>query len=152
MGILTEDMKALVRDHTLGFMASVDADGTPNLSPKGTFAVIDDDSIGFGEMRSPGSVANIAARPVVELNFVDVFRRRGFRFKGPAEFVAADDARFPTLLGAFTNWQNLHDRFRGIVHVRVERALEVTSPAYDAGADETELVARFKAHFATLYP
>ena len=35
MPILTAAMKALVRDHTLDFVASVNADGTPNLSPKG---------------------------------------------------------------------------------------------------------------------
>jgi len=152
MAILDDHMKALVRDHTLGFLASVDADGTPNLSPKGTFAVLDDEHIGFGEMRSPTTLANIARQPVVELNFVDVFRRKGFRFKGPAEFVANNDVRFQNLLESFANWQNLHDMFGGIVSVRVERALEITSPAYDRGADEADLVARFKDHFNSLYP
>ena len=42
MGILTADMKRVVEQQRLGFVATVCADGTPNLSPKGTTAVWDD--------------------------------------------------------------------------------------------------------------
>jgi len=150
MPILTDAMKALVRDHTLGFVATVNADGTPNLSPKGTMAVIDDDRIGFGEIRSPGTLANIARRPAVELNFVDVFARKGFRFKGMAKFHAKGTTDYAKLLPVFAKWRDLHDRFNGIVVVTVERALPLISPAYDRGLTEAELKASFKAHFMAL--
>ena len=150
MPILTDAMKALVRDHTLGFVATVNADGTPNLSPKGTMAVIDDDRIGFGEIRSPGTRANIATRPAVELNFVDVFARKGWRFKGKATFHAKGTAEYKRMLPAFAKWEDLHDRFNGIVAVTVVRALPIVSPAYDRGLTEAELKARFKAHFMAL--
>jgi predicted pyridoxine 5'-phosphate oxidase superfamily flavin-nucleotide-binding protein len=39
MGILTNDMKRVVEQQRLGFVATVCPDGTPNLSPKGTTAV-----------------------------------------------------------------------------------------------------------------
>ena len=82
MAVLTDDMKQLVAEQKLGYLASVAADGTPNLSPKGTFLVRDDDHIMFAEMRSPNTVANIETTPNVEVNFVDIFSRKGFRFKG----------------------------------------------------------------------
>jgi predicted pyridoxine 5'-phosphate oxidase superfamily flavin-nucleotide-binding protein len=47
VGILTEDMKRVVNEQRLGFVATVCPDGTPNLSPKGTTAVWDDDHIVF---------------------------------------------------------------------------------------------------------
>lgn len=150
MPILTDAMKALVRDHTLGFVATVNDDGTPNLSPKGTMAVIDGDTIGFGEMRSPVTLANIAKRPAVEINVVDVFARKGFRFKGKATFHARGTPEYDALLPAFAAWADLHDRFNGIVAVTVDRALPVTSPAYDRGLTEAELKAKFKAHFLAL--
>ncbi len=34
MGILTDDMKRIVREQRLGYIATVCSDGTPNLSPK----------------------------------------------------------------------------------------------------------------------
>ena len=45
MGILTDDMKRVVREQRMGFIATVCPDGTPNLSPKGTTAVWDDDHL-----------------------------------------------------------------------------------------------------------
>jgi predicted pyridoxine 5'-phosphate oxidase superfamily flavin-nucleotide-binding protein len=55
VGILTNDMKRVVTEHRLGFMATVCPDGTPNLSPKGTTAVFDDDHLVFADIRSPGT-------------------------------------------------------------------------------------------------
>src|SRR5512132_3061758 len=84
VAILTEDMKRVVREQGLGFHATVDGDGSPNLSPKGTTAVWDDDHLFFADIRSPQTVANIRRGSHVEVNVVDPFVRKGYRFKGPA--------------------------------------------------------------------
>ena len=44
MAVLSADMKRIVAEQKLGFVASVCADGSPNQSPKGTFLVHDDRS------------------------------------------------------------------------------------------------------------
>jgi len=49
-------MKRVVEEQRLGFVATVCPDGTPNLSPKGTTAVWDDDHLVFANIRSPGMV------------------------------------------------------------------------------------------------
>jgi predicted pyridoxine 5'-phosphate oxidase superfamily flavin-nucleotide-binding protein len=51
VGILTDDMKRVVRQQRLAFVATVCADNTPNLSPKGTIAVWDDDHLVFVRAR-----------------------------------------------------------------------------------------------------
>jgi predicted pyridoxine 5'-phosphate oxidase superfamily flavin-nucleotide-binding protein len=71
MGILTDDMKRIVREQRLGYIATVCPDGTPNLSPKGTTAVWDDDHLVFADIRSPQSVRNIEHNPSVEVNVID---------------------------------------------------------------------------------
>ena len=151
MGTLTDDMKRLVDEQKLGCIATVCPDGTPNLSPKGTFLVLDDDHIMFGEMRSPNTVANLESTPVVEVNMVDVFARKGFRFKGPARYLAAGDGEYGRLLPSFVaQWGDLCDTFKGIVVIKVERALPLTSPAYDVGATEPELRKQWLAYFTGL--
>src|SRR6266571_9314795 len=45
MGILTEDMKRLVDEQQLGFHATVCPDGSPNLSPKGSTRVWDEEQV-----------------------------------------------------------------------------------------------------------
>src|SRR5262249_25898407 len=43
--ILTEDMKRVMSEQRLGFVATVCPDGTPSLSPKGTTVVWDDEHL-----------------------------------------------------------------------------------------------------------
>lgn len=45
MGILTPEIKEFVQKNKLGFVATVCPDGTPNLSPKGTTTVWDDEHL-----------------------------------------------------------------------------------------------------------
>src|SRR5499427_3518839 len=87
MGILTADMRRIVDEQRLGFVATVCPDGTPNLSPKGTTAVWDDDHLVFANIRSPGTVANLRNNASVEVNVVDPFVRKGYRFKGLASIL-----------------------------------------------------------------
>ena len=84
MGILTEDMKRLVDEQQLGFHATVCPDGSPNLSPKGSTRVWDDDHLFFADVCSPQTTANIRAGSLIEVNVVDPFVRKGYRFKGRA--------------------------------------------------------------------
>jgi len=49
---LTEDMKRVLNEQRLGFVASVCPDGTPNLSPKGTTTIWDDEHIVFADTLS----------------------------------------------------------------------------------------------------
>jgi len=152
MGILTADMKRVVDEQRLGFVASVDADGTPNLSPKGTMVVLDDDHIAFGEIRSPNTVRNLHARPAAEINFVDPTARKGYRFKGRAEVIERGDGRFDELFPAFERWGALSERIRAIVRLRIECALPLTSPAYDSGATEQALRESWLQHLQDIQP
>ncbi len=68
MGILTEDMKRVVREQRLGFFATVCPDGSPNLSPKGTTIVLDDDHLAFVDLGSPGTLSNLELNPAVEFD------------------------------------------------------------------------------------
>ena len=69
--MLDDDMKRVVRAQRLGYVASVCPDGTPNLSPKGTTTVWDDQHLVFLDLHSPQTLGNIeAGNAVVEINVV----------------------------------------------------------------------------------
>ena len=87
MGMLTDDMQRVVREQRLGFVATVCPDGTPNLSPKGTLTVWDDEHLVFADIRSPATMRNLRINPAVEINVVDPIARKGYRFKGTATVV-----------------------------------------------------------------
>jgi uncharacterized protein len=139
VGILTEDMRRVV-EAELGFIATVCPDGTPNLSPKGTTAVWDDDHLVFADLRSPGTVENLRSNASIEINVVDQLVRKGYRFKGTGAVYTGGEVfergvQFYEARGTV----KARERIRGIVIVSVKRALPVTSPAYDIGLTEDEL-------------
>ena len=154
MGILTDDMKRVVRQQRLGFVATVCPDGSPNLSPKGTAAVWDDDHLVFADLASPVTMANLRHNPAVEINVVDVFSRKGYRFKGAAAIVEkeTDPALFEEIFQAFEQGERGVHRVRlparAYVLVKVERALALVSPGYVPGKTERETREEWAAHWA----
>ena len=150
--MLTDDMKRIIAEQRLGFVATIAPDGTPAVSPKATFVVLDDTTIAFADIRSPGTLRNLAANPHVEVNFVDPFMRRGYRFKGTVRVVTRGASEFQSLLAQFTIYGDLAARMRAIVCITVTRALPVTSPAYDDGAIEAELRAQWMDRFRAQQP
>lgn len=153
MTTLTADMQRVVREQRLGFHATVDADGTPNLSPKGTTDVWDDDHLWFADICSPRTVANIRRGSVVEVNVVDPFARTGYRFKGPATVHGPGSAAFADGVARLrAGGSQLVDRVQSIVVIEVQRAERVVSPAYDAGTlDEADVRALHRARFDRLH-
>ncbi len=153
MGILTDDMKRLIRQQRLGFIATVSPDGTPDLSPKGSTTVWNDDHVIFADIRSAGTVANLRRNPAVEINVVDPIVRKGYRFKGKARILTSGQL-FEKILSHYEQDElevqnGLAKRIRAIVLVKVNRALPLISPAYDLGLTEEEVSARWEKYWDT---
>src|ERR1700729_1064838 len=91
MAKLDADMQSLVRRTILCFAATINGDGSPNLSPKSTLIVHDDQHLLFANIASPRTVANLRLDPRIEINCVDIFSRRGYRFTGHASVRSAGD-------------------------------------------------------------
>jgi predicted pyridoxine 5'-phosphate oxidase superfamily flavin-nucleotide-binding protein len=148
MCILTADMKRVVDQQRLAFVATVCADNTPNLSPKGTIAVIDDDQLVFANIRSPQTIANLRRNSAIEINVVDPIVRKGYRFKGTGT-VLESGAQYEEVT-AFFAARGVSNRIREVVVIKVEHALPVTSPAYDVGLSEVEIRTRWERHYEAI--
>ena len=85
--------------------------------------MLSDDELGFADLASPGTIENLRHNPAIELNVVDPFTRRGFRFKGVAKVVKDPEAhaQIARVLGP-------DYPFEQVVKIRVEAASEVFSP------------------------
>jgi hypothetical protein len=65
-------------------------DGSPNLSPKGSVRVYDDEHLALMNIASPRTITNLTADPRIEMNSVDVLRRRGYRSPEPRRFMVPE--------------------------------------------------------------
>jgi uncharacterized protein len=145
MAYIDEDVRNVVAQAQLSFVATIDPDGSPSLSPKASVRVYDDTHVVFMDINSPGTIANLRHDDRLEINSVDFLRRRGYRLKGRAEFRDPGDEVF--------EW--LHDRLlrangpgypaNRAVLVHVERVLPVLSPAYTFQAKDEQEVAESSA-------
>jgi predicted pyridoxine 5'-phosphate oxidase superfamily flavin-nucleotide-binding protein len=143
-------MQRVVREQRLGFYATVCEDGSPNLSPKGSTYVLDDERLFFADIRSPQTVANVRRGSLVELNVVDPIVRKGYRFKGPAQVHEPASEIYDRALEQMrAAGSQLVDRVRTIVVIDVREARPVVSPAYDDGSMTEEEVTRiWRARYA----
>jgi uncharacterized protein len=150
MATLSPDMQRVVREQRLGFYATVCEDGSPNLSPKGTTLVWDDDHLFFADIRSPQTVANIRAGSLVEVNVVDPLVRKGYRFKGPATVHECGTREYDAGVRRLREaGSTLTGRVRAIVIVEVREAQPLTSPAYDDGElSEDDMIRIYRSRFA----
>lgn len=154
MGVLTEDMQRVVQEQRLGFMATVCPDGSPNLSPKGTIRVWDDDHLVFADICSPDTMRNLQHNPAIEINVVDVLLRKGYRFKGTATTVT-EGQLFDDIMDLFTgNGQSgqsgVSSLIRAWVLVKVSQARPLISPGYLPGVTESQTREQWESHYVSL--
>ena len=129
---IPDNIKNFVNFQKLGYVATISKDGTPNLSPKGTIAVIDKSTLVFADIRSPQTIQNLQENPSIEINVVDPFQRLGYRFKGNGRIIN-EGLEFDRVLDYYVNL-GVKSKISSIVMVDVKSMSEVTSPSYDLGA------------------
>ena len=143
----------IIEQFPLGFVATIDAEGRPCVSPKGTFLALDSDTIAFGEIRSPQTRANLRANPETEVSFVDPFLRKGVRVRGRARLVEQGSEAFDELIDRWVAvWSDLARRINVLVLIDVAEARPLSTPPYDDGVSEAEMIALYKRKFAEIYP
>ena len=141
--VLTPDMRAVIRSAHLCFAATVTPEGRPNLSPKGTIRVWDDRHLFFLDLASPGTRANLAVNPWMELNVVDQLSRRGYRFFGQASLQASGGV-FEKAVRIVVGEERARYPVACVVMLTVERAAPLISPGYWHVADETAMRANWR--------
>jgi predicted pyridoxine 5'-phosphate oxidase superfamily flavin-nucleotide-binding protein len=136
--MLTDDVLDYVDRSVLCWLATVDFDGFPNVSPKEVFAVFDRQTMVIANIASPNSVKNLSANSRVCVSFIDVFVQKGYKVRGIAELISPDHPRFsefslPLLAitkGAF--------RILNIIVVDVSDVKPIVAPGYRLIAGTTE--------------
>ena len=143
--MITQKIKKLLSEQKLGYVATVSLDGTPNLSPKGTIIAWDQNTLAFADIRSPQTVKNLKNNPSIEINVVDPFSRKGYRFKGIAKIIS-NGKQYEEIL-SFYKTLDIKSSIKSIVLVRVERVSEILSPLYDIGYTEEEMKTKWRKYY-----
>ena len=139
--MLTADMQRLIADHPAGMVATINQDGSPSVSPKATFVIFDAETLAFGNIRSPGTLANLRRNAAVEVCFIDVLTRRAVRVTGTGSIISKAKASLSMLTAFERRWAEYVPRMSAFVSIAVSEAELILSPAYDVGYSAADLKA-----------
>ena len=137
MTLLTEPIRETARRSVLCWLATVDAEGQPNVSPKEVWAIADEQHVVVAHIASPVSARNIAQHPQVCLSFVDVFVQKGFKLLGRAREVLADDPEFATWAKPLLAMVGQRFTIQSVLVIHVQSVAAIVAPSYRFYPHET---------------
>jgi predicted pyridoxine 5'-phosphate oxidase superfamily flavin-nucleotide-binding protein len=135
--MLTHEVFHSAACSVLCWLATVNADGQPNVSPKEIFTVFDTEHLVIANIASPTSVRNIEANPLVCVSFIDVFVQKGFKVTGSARNVRRQDADFARWSAPLEAKAGPRFSIHSVLVVRAKAIEPILAPSYRIYSAET---------------
>lgn len=126
---INADMEAIIRQAILSFVATVNEDGTPNLSPKASLT-LRNGVLYFADIASPATIRNLKRNPAIEINVVDIFQRRGYRFTGRASILPPGDDEYSMIADWVRATNGLEYPVDHVVRIETTSVAPLLSPAH----------------------
>ncbi|WP_342967529.1 pyridoxamine 5'-phosphate oxidase family protein [Paraburkholderia azotifigens] len=136
--MMDEAVLSAMKRSVLCWLATVDADGCPNVSPKEIFCAYGADRLLVANIASPGSAGNIASNPAVCVSFVDPFVQKGFKIKGKARLATNCDEGFESLASPLVKLAGPRFPFASIFVIDIVSIEPVVAPSYRLYPDTRE--------------
>jgi len=118
---LKTEIKTLF-EQQLAVIATASKDGTPNLGPKGSMHVFDDETLAYSEGTAEKTLRNLKENPKVAVMVVDREKVDGYQVKGTAELLTSGDF-FEEV--AKKQEQRKRPRPKYVVKIRIEEIYSV---------------------------
>ncbi|RJP20660.1 MAG: pyridoxamine 5'-phosphate oxidase [Candidatus Abyssobacteria bacterium SURF_5] len=87
MGKLNAQIKEFLSQERLAYVATSNNEGFPNVVPKGSLGVLNDDQLVFADLYSQKTKRNLLQNPRVAIAVVNPPAYEGYQFKGVAQIV-----------------------------------------------------------------
>ena len=140
--MLDQTVKKYIDACVLCWLATVDDQNQPNVSPKEIFTHRSDDTLLIAHIASPNSVQNIRKQPAVCVCFVDVFVQKGFKLNGSAAIIEPGDPHFEKDLEPLLALFPYRALIKAVIKITVKQVTPILAPGYYLfeGATETSQV------------
>ncbi|QDL53593.1 pyridoxamine 5'-phosphate oxidase family protein [Rhodoferax aquaticus] len=135
--MLSPEVRNSAARSVLCWLATVDENGQPNVSPKEIFAAFDAEHLVIANIASPTSVRNLAVNPLVCVSFVDVFVQKGFKVTGEARNVPRQDADFAYWAAPLEAKAGPRFSMHSVILVLAKAIEPILAPSYRLYAAET---------------
>ena len=96
--MLETKIKQSINESVLCWLATVDKNGQPSVSPKEMFVSYGNEHVIIANIASPKSVSNIQVNSLVCVSFVHVFKQKGFKLMGEAKIIEKSNPKYEPYL------------------------------------------------------
>lgn len=147
------DIQHYVSKSVLCWVASVDGDGMPNVSPKEIFDLFRDKQIIIANIASPQTVKNIIANGKAGVSFVDILSQKGYQVKGNARIVNTQDPEYAQMNEQLELMTKGKFPFATITVVDIDQVKPILAPSYilyPEDTDESQQIANAKKQYGLL--
>ncbi|SFR52186.1 hypothetical protein SAMN04490243_2562 [Robiginitalea myxolifaciens] len=128
--ILKPEIKELMEQSVLCWLATVSEESMPNVSPKEIFTAFGQDQVIIANIASPQTVRNIKTQPQVCLSFVEVLVQKGYQLKGNARIATESDPGYQEMKQTLEDMTLGKFPFGSIIVMEVESVKPILAPSY----------------------
>lgn len=146
---LSVAVRQMAQRSVLCWLATMDAQGQPNVSPKEVWAIVDARHVVVANIASPISARNMATQALVCLSFVDVFVQKGYKLQGTAREVLPDASDFSVWAAPLQAM--VGDRFQlcSVFVITVQSVTPIVAPSYHFYPESTTEASQRQAAMRT---
>ena len=146
--MLSDEIKAEMNNAVLCWLATADAKGRPNVSPKEIFAASQNNSMVIADIASPHSVRNVRSNPQVRVSFFAVFRQHGHKLEGLARVVDRSQGAFEPLARELVRMAGEDFPIRSLVLVEMRRITPIRAPSMILSPERSDAMRMENAYAA----
>ena len=119
MGSISEELKAVISQIKPAMVATASKTGQPNVSPKGSLRVLDDQHLVFADLRSPQTIKNLKENAYLSIIALDPAKGKGWRVWGKADEIMTSGKLYDQFSDEYAN----KGKVNHVVKILVEKAM-----------------------------
>lgn len=136
--MFTTDITKRLENCVLIWLATVDSEGMPSVSPKEIFTIENENTLLIANVASPNSVKNILRQNKICVSFVDVFVQRGYKLYGTASILETSAPDYVTRAAALLKIAGEKFPIRSVMVLTIQKVVPIVAPRYGLYTDTTE--------------
>ena len=134
---LNQDQIKYFSKSVLCWLATVDINNEPNVSPKEMFLLDDRQKLLIANIASPNSIKNIKINNSVCVSLLDIYTQKGIKLKGKARIIDDKEVdfidKYKLITGAFSE----KFPFSSIIEIQIQKVENIFAPSYVLFPEET---------------
>ncbi len=147
--LLTPEIVESASRSVLCWLATVDASGQPNVSPKEIFTIFDGLHLVIANIASPTSVRNIDVNALVCVSFIDVLVQKGFKVMGAARSIQRGDSAYAEWARPLQAKAGPRFPIHSAIVVQAQTVEPIVAPSYRLYPDTTTEQSQMEAALRT---